>query len=323
MDSTLTASIVHIGTRGSALARWQTDHVRERLQAIWKTLQIETQIITTTGDKTLDTPLPLIGGKGVFTAELESALHSGAIDMAVHSLKDLPTESPAGLTLGAIIERANPADVMVSRSGYTLDTLPEGAAVGTSSRRRGAQILHHRPDLRLIDIRGNVDTRIRKALDPDGPYDAIVLARAGLERLEHTADISETLSLDVMLPAPGQGALAVQCRDDEQSRALLAPLNHRPSQLSTSAERAFLEGLGGGCSLPIAAFGFIDADMTMLHLHGRVLAADGSACVNVSAIAPLAENGELSLLEVVRITGIGLAQAALVQGASNLLARGS
>jgi len=311
-------SVVRIGTRGSALARWQSEHVRALLQTVHPDVEIETQIITTTGDKTLDTPLPLIGGKGVFTAELETALRNGSIDLAVHSLKDLPTETPPGLALGAITQRANPADAVISRSGYTLATLPKGAAVGTSSRRRGAQLLYHRPDLRLIDIRGNVDTRLRKALDPDGPYDAILLAYAGLERLERTDAISETLALDVLLPAPGQGALAVQCRDDAQSRTLLALLNHHDSQLATTAERAFLAGLGGGCSLPIAAYSMVDGET--LHLHGRVTAPDGSAQIDVNVSAPLAGT---DANQIAYVTGIALAQAALVQGAAELLEFGS
>src|SRR5215207_2285221 len=165
-----------IGTRGSALARWQTDTVADLLRGAWPRLQVEVQVIQTQGDRVLDKPLPMIGGKGVFTAELESALRAGEIDFAVHSLKDLPTENPDSLTIGATPKRATPNDALISRDGYTLALLPRGATIGTSSRRRAAQLLYHRADLKIADIRGNVDTRIRKALDPDGQYDAILLA---------------------------------------------------------------------------------------------------------------------------------------------------
>jgi hydroxymethylbilane synthase len=168
--------VLRLGTRGSALARWQTDHVADLLAAAWPGLALEVVVLHTQGDRLLDTPLPLVGGKGAFTAELEAALRRGEIDLAVHSLKDLPTAMPVGLVLGAVPARADPSDVLVSRGGYRLETLPQGATVGTSSRRRAAQLLHHRPDLRLLDVRGNVDTRLGKALDPDGPYDALLLA---------------------------------------------------------------------------------------------------------------------------------------------------
>ncbi|MBZ0287635.1 MAG: hydroxymethylbilane synthase, partial [Anaerolineae bacterium] len=171
---------VVLGTRGSALARWQTDHVSGLLCEAWPDLTIQIQVLTTQGDRVVDTPLPLIGGKGLFTAELEAALRAHAIDFAVHSLKDLPTENPPDLILGAVPKRAAANDVLVSRKNYTLRTLPQGAVVGTSSRRRAAQLLHCRPDLHTVDIRGNIDTRIRKALDPAGKYDAIILASAGL-----------------------------------------------------------------------------------------------------------------------------------------------
>lgn len=302
---------ITLGTRGSALARWQTDYVADQLKDAWTGLDIQTQLITTQGDRVVDTPLPLIGGKGVFTAELESALHRHDIDFAVHSLKDLPTENTAGLTLGAIPLRANPADALISRDGYTLSTLPQGASVGTSSRRRAAQMLYHRPDLRMIDIRGNVDTRLRKAFDPNGAYDAIVLAVAGLERLGQSSIITEILSLDLMLPAPGQGALAVQCRDEADSISWLKPLNHAPTELAVTAERAFLAGLGGGCSLPIAAYAEITGEF--LSVRGRVTAPDGSAQIDVTL------NGVADLASA-QALGMELAQMALDQGVARLLA---
>lgn len=301
---------VRIGTRGSALALWQAHHVRDLLQRAWPTLTIAVEVLKTQGDATLDTPLPQIGGKGVFTAELEQALRSGNIDLAVHSLKDLPTEPSEGLLLGAIPERADPRDVLVSRANLTLDALPQGAAVGTSSRRRAAQLLVRRPDLHLLDIRGNVDTRLRKALAADGPYDAIVLALAGLERLERAGEISERLPIEVLLPAPGQGALAVQCRDDAPSRGLLAPLNHEATALAVTAERAFLAALGGGCAVPVAAYAEVGADR--LTLRGRVTAPDGSRQVDVSLAGAASLEGATTL-------GQQLAALAIEQHADELL----
>jgi hydroxymethylbilane synthase len=302
---------VRIGTRGSALALWQAHQIRALLMRAWPSLMVEVEVMKTQGDVTLDSPLPQIGGKGVFTAELEAALRSGAIDLAVHSLKDLPTEESAGLIIGAIPERGDPRDALVSRGNYTLDALPRGAAVGTSSLRRSAQLLVLRPDLRLLDIRGNVDTRIRKALDVDGPYDAIVLALAGLERLGRAEEASQQLPLDVMLPAPGQGALAVQCRDEQASRDLLAPLNHRATALAVTAERAFLAALGGGCAVPVAAHATYA--QRRLTLHGRVTAPDGSRQVDVSLVGAASLKGAVAL-------GQKLAEMALAQHADELLA---
>jgi hydroxymethylbilane synthase len=302
-------SVVRIGTRGSDLARWQADHVGWLLRAAYPDLAVETVVIATSGDRIVDTPLPLIGGKGVFTAELEAALRGGEIDLAVHSLKDLPTDEPAGLTIGAVPGRAEVFDVLISRAAHRLASLPEGAAVGTSSRRRAAQLMSARPDLRIIDLRGNVPTRIDKALDPAGPYDAIVLARAGVERLGRLDDVSEVLSLEVMLPAPGQGALAIQCRAELPSLNLLRPLDHAPTRAAVTAERAFLAGLGGGCSVPIAAYAVFEQDV--LNLWGRVCALDGSRRIEVSIQGAAA--GDSSHL------GQVLAEEALQRGASDLL----
>ncbi|MGH2549273.1 MAG: hydroxymethylbilane synthase, partial [Thermomicrobiales bacterium] len=193
-------------------------------------------------------------------------------------LKDLPVDEPEGLTLGAIPERGAPGDLLVSRSGVGLAALPQGAVIGTSSPRRSAQLLHTRPDLRLRSIRGNVDTRIAKALDPNGEYDAIVLAQSGVERLEQLAVATEVLDFEVMLPAPGQGALAIQCLPTAELLDLLNPINHRPTQLATIAERAVLSGLGGGCSAPIGAYGWFEG--STLRLRGRSLSEDGSRRVD-------------------------------------------
>ncbi|HEX9070272.1 MAG TPA: hydroxymethylbilane synthase [Ktedonobacterales bacterium] len=305
----MTTEIARIGTRGSALALWQADHVRELLQDAWPGLTVEIEIITTHGDKILDTPLPQIGGKGVFTEELEAALRAGSIDLAVHSLKDLPTDPSPGLIVGAVPAREDPRDALVSRGGHTLARLPAGATVGTSSVRRSAQLMRARPDLRLVDLRGNVDTRIRKAQAPSGPYDAIVLARAGLVRLGRDEVISEILPIETLLPAPGQGALGIQCRDDAESRRLLAPLMHAETAMAVTAERAFLAGLGGGCATPVGAYAVVEGDRLLL--HGRVCAPDGSRQVDVSLQASASPKDALTL-------GEQLARQALAAGAQAL-----
>jgi hydroxymethylbilane synthase len=287
--------VMRLGTRGSALARWQTEHVCDLLLRSWPHLRTELVVLTTTGDRALDVSLAAMGGKGAFTAELEQALRAGTIDLAVHSLKDLPTADSAGLVIGAIIERGDPGDLLVTRGGHTLATLPHGARLGTSSRRRAAQLLRQRPDLTILDLRGNVDTRLRKALDPDGPYDGVVLAQAGVERLGLVVEHAERLHDDVMLPAPGQGALAVQCGDDVALRALLEPLNHLPTQLSVTAERAFLAALGGGCATPVAALGTVQGDR--LTLRGRVTRPDGGEQMDVSGAGRTAPDAARALGE--------------------------
>ncbi len=301
---------LRIGTRRSRLALWQTEHVRALLQAHYPALTVELVHFTTRGDRVLDRPLPEIGGKGLFTAELESALRSGAIDLAVHSLKDLPTETPPAFTLGALLPRANPLDALVSRSGQKLAELPRGARVGTSSLRRRAQLLARRPDLRLELLRGNVDTRLRKALDPAGAYDAVILAVAGLERLGHADAITETLPPHVMMPAPAQGVIAVQCRaDDADALRLLAALEDRPTRLAATAERAFLRRLEAGCRLPVAAYATLEGER--LRLCGRVSGLDGAQTITVA--------GESAPDEAAAL-GVRLAEEALARGADALLA---
>ena len=297
------------GTRGSKLARYQTNLVAKKLTAIFTDLIAKTIIFSTKGDRELSKSLPEIGGKGLFTAELEAALRQHTIDLAVHSLKDLPTEDSPGLTIGAILPRANPADVLVSRQGYTLDTLPWGATVGTSSLRRRAQLLAYRPDLAISSLRGNVDTRIQKALNPTGPYDAIILAAAGLKRVGLDAHISQFIPLDLMLPAPGQGAIAVQCRAaDEATLSKLAQLNHAPTYQAVLAERAFLAGLGGGCSLPVGALGQVNGET--LEIQGVVADLDGRRLVRV------VQHGAAIDAQAI---GQVLAQQALIQGAREIL----
>jgi hydroxymethylbilane synthase len=270
---------IRIGARGSKLSLQQTESVRTRLAQAYPDRAFTIVPITTKGDLTLDTPLPEIGGKGLFTLEIEQALRLGAIDLAVHSLKDLPTDPVPDIVIGAIPERADVADAVISRSGAPLLGLPEGAVIGTSSHRRAAQLRRMRPDFQPASIRGNVETRMRKTLDPAGPYDATVLAAAGLDRLGLLSAVVERLPLEAMLPAPGQGALAVQCRDDEQSRALLSAIDDRAARFATSAERAFLSGVGGGCSAPIACYGELTGNR--LTLHGRVVALDAARQVDV------------------------------------------
>jgi len=307
---------VRLGTRGSPLALWQTEHVRGLLQGLHPDQTYEIVVITTSGDKILDTPLPAIGGKGLFTAELEQALHERSIDLAIHSLKDLPTASSPGLALGAVIERADSADALVSRNGHTLSSLPQGARVGTSSSRRAAQLLSARPDLEIIDLRGNAGTRLRKALDPVGPYDGIVIALAALERLGRTETVSEVFPEEVMLPAPGQGAIAVQCRDETESFGLVCDIRHEPTELETTAERAYLEGLGGGCAVPVGARAHLGPD-GRLRIAGRVIAIDGSTRVDVGSdeLLPAGADGH----QVAHEAGLRLARMALAQGAAELL----
>ena len=298
-------------TRPSALARWQTQWVIRALQDIYPDLLCEEKIITTQGDTILDRPLPEIGGKGLFTQELEHELLTGAVHCAVHSLKDLPVDAPEGLTIGCIPIRAEVRDALISKDGFALATLPQNAIVGTSSLRRAAQLLAARPDLRIQPLRGNVDTRLRKALD--GQYDAIILAGAGLTRLHLDAHVTEWLSLDVMLPAPGQGALAVQCRaDDETALGLLEVLDDASTRQAVTAERAFLSALGGGCAVPVAAYAecLVKPRFSQVRLTGLVISEDGSRAIRVVGEGPDEQR-----------LGNDVAQRALSQGADEILAR--
>ncbi len=261
-----------LGTRGSALARWQAEHVIAELQKVAPQLAIELRIIKTAGDQDQVRLLGEFEGRGVFTKEIEQALLAGTIDIAVHSLKDLPTEEPDALTIAAILPRADARDVIVSRHGFGLKQLPPGARVGTSSARRAAQVLALRPDVKIVPLRGNVDTRLRKAASQD--YDAIVIAAAGLIRLGRASEITEYLPLDDFLPDPGQGALAVQIRaDDVERAALLAQLDHAPTRAAVTAERALLQELGGGCNMPVGAYAELDGEDC--RLRGMFGARDG------------------------------------------------
>jgi len=295
-------------TRPSALARWQTQWVMKALQEAHPGLTCVEKVITTQGDKILDKPLPEIGGKGLFTQELESELLAGAVHCAVHSLKDLPVENPEGLTVGCIPTRAEVRDVLISKDGHTLETLPSGAVVGTSSLRRAAQILSTRPDVITTSLRGNVDTRLSKA--QEGLYDAIILAGAGLTRLGMESHVSQWLPLDLMLPAPGQGALAVQCRaDDDETLLLLSALEDAPTRAAVTAERQFLLGLGGGCAVPVAAYAVVSSQSSAISLTGLVASIDGKKLIKVTGKGP--DPQEL---------GKQLAQEAISQGANIILA---
>jgi hydroxymethylbilane synthase len=267
-----------VGSRKSALAMWQTHHIVDRLKECWPELAIEIRTYVTEGDKNLESSLPEIGGKGVFTEQLERALELREIDLAVHSLKDLPVESGPAFTIGAIASRSDVRDCVVARNGWTLDTLPHGAVVGTSSIRRQAQLLAMRPDVTVKPIRGKVETRVRKVFE--GQYDAAILAATGLLRLELGGHISQFLSADVFLPAPGQGALAVQCRaGDEETLCLLSRIDEPPLRDAVTAERVFLQQLGGGCSAPIAAHAVTREGR--VRMVGLVGSPDGTHIVRV------------------------------------------
>jgi hydroxymethylbilane synthase len=305
------ADRIVIGTRGSLLALAQSSRVISALRDVHGgAVDIEQRVYVTTGDLRLDRPLPEIGGKGVFTAELDAALRSGEIDVAVHSLKDLPVdadEATGEAVLGAICMRDAANDALIAAAGMTLAGLPHGALVGTSSLRRRAQLRVLRPDLRVESIRGNVDTRIRKVRE--GAYDAVLLAACGLLRLRRGDEINELIPIDAVLPAPGQAAIAVQCRrDDAAVRARLRPLDHAATRAAVMAERAFLNGLGGGCSLPVAAYAVVDG--TGITLVGRVCATRAEDVIEVRGRG----EGAAAL-------GRELAALALARGAHSLLVK--
>jgi hydroxymethylbilane synthase len=252
-----------IGTRGSVLARWQAEWVKARLQTAHPGLDVSLTIIKTTGDKIVDVPLAKVGGKGLFVKEIEEALLDGSVDLAVHSMKDVPTALPDALHLTAVPRREDPRDALISRDAIPLAKLPAGAVIGTSSLRRQAQLLAHRPDLKIVSLRGNLDTRLRKVTD--GAMDAIVLAAAGLRRLGWADRITELLSPSVCLPAIGQGALGIECRRaDERVNELVRALDDPDTRACVEAERAFLTRLEGGCQVPIAAHATLEGNRVTL-----------------------------------------------------------
>ena len=299
---------IRIATRKSALALWQAEYVKARLEQAHPGLVVSLVPMVSRGDKLLDAPLAKIGGKGLFVKELETALLDNEADIAVHSMKDVPMDFPAGLGLYCICEREDPRDAFVSNSYASLDELPAGSVVGTSSLRRQAQLLARRPDLKIQFLRGNVNTRLAK-LDA-GEYDAIILAAAGLIRLGFEARIRAFISAEDSLPAGGQGAVGIECRTaDSEVHALLAPLHHADTADRVNAERALNKHLNGGCQVPIACYALLEGDQ--LWLRGLVGQPDGGALLRAEARGPRAEAETL---------GVQVAEALLAQGADRILA---
>ena len=301
------SNIVRIATRKSPLALWQAEHVRDALLAAHPGLQIELLKMTTQGDKILDSPLAKIGGKGLFVKELEQALLEGRADIAVHSMKDVPAEFPAGLHLAAILAREDERDAFVSNTHATLESLPHGARVGTSSLRRQCQLSARRPDLQILTLRGNVNTRLAK-LDA-GEYDAIILASAGLLRLNMADRITQYIDPDISLPAVGQGAIGIECRENDACiHALLAVLNDKPTAIRITAERAMNRRLEGGCQVPIAGHAVLNGNN--LTLRGLVGSPDGREMVRGEVSGPQHDAEAL---------GIALAEDLLARGAAAIL----
>lgn len=298
-----------IGSRDSDLAMWQARWVAEKLSLEFPDRRVRITGMKTKGDHILGVALAKIGDKGLFTKELEVALLEGTVDLAVHSMKDLPTSLPAGLIIGAVCPREKPADVLISRDGKTLEQLPPGARVGTSSLRRRAQLLRYRPDLQLVDIRGNLATRLRKLRELD--LDAIVLAYAGVKRMGYEEMIAQIIPCEVCLPAVGQGSLGVEIRaGDEEMLALVSTLDHPPSRAAIEAERAFMKRLEGGCQVPIGALGTVEHET--MRLEGVVADLHGKNAVRSVVSGPDREAAGL---------GDKLAQILLDMGAGEILRR--
>lgn len=327
---------ITIATRQSPLALWQAEHIRDRLLTLYPHLTINLLKIVTKGDKILDTPLAKIGGKGLFVKELEQALYEQQADFAVHSLKDVPMQLPQGLMLGVYCKRASPTDAFVSNTYHSIDELPQGAVVGTASLRRQCQIKAYRPDLQIKTLRGNVGTRLAK-LDA-GDYDAIILATSGLQRIELDARIRSELDIDICLPAVGQGALAIECReDDTKILSLLAPLNDDQARIRLIAERALNRHLEGGCQVPIAAFAVLEStksldghvnshaykhgnndEGTTLWLRGRVGEEDGTVLLKADKRITLVGTQTEKETQANQL-GIDVAELLLQKGAGAIL----
>jgi hydroxymethylbilane synthase len=302
-----------IGTRGSKLALWQAEWIKSELERLYPGLVVELSRIKTTGDRILDAPLAMIGGKGLFVKEIEDALLEGAADIAVHSIKDVPTAFPAGLHLPVICRREDPRDALISNQQSAVSSfkdLRRGAVVGTSSLRRSCQLLNARPDLKIEQLRGNLDTRLRK-LD-EGLFDAIILAAAGVKRLGWTGRISEILGTGICLPAIGQGAIGIECRTDDQINKLIAPLNDAATSVCVRTERAFLGKLEGGCQVPIAAYARLTPGpgSEMLVMEGLVGSLSGDVIIREKIEGPAGEAEAL---------GIRLAEKILARGGKKIL----
>ncbi|WP_207905888.1 hydroxymethylbilane synthase [Aestuariirhabdus litorea] len=299
---------IRIATRKSALALWQAEHVKSRLMAAHPGLEVELVAMTSRGDRILDAPLAKIGGKGLFVKELETAMLEGRADIAVHSMKDVPMDFPEGLGLAVICEREDPRDAFVSNTYASLDELPQGAVVGTSSLRRQCQLLKLRPDLTINFLRGNVNTRLAK-LDA-GEYDAIILAAAGLIRLEFKDRIRDFIDIEQSLPAGGQGAVGIECRmDDSATLELIKPLHHQLTANCVLAERAMNKHLQGGCQVPIASFALQQGEE--IYLRGLVARPDASTVLTSELRGPVAECERV---------GVDVAEDLLSQGAGEILA---
>jgi hydroxymethylbilane synthase len=297
-----------IGTRGSDLALWQAEHVKSTLESEFPDRVFEKKIIRTTGDDQLDVALSKIGDKGLFTRQIEAELLSGSIDLAVHSLKDLQTEQPDGLVIGAVCKRETPNDIFVAKNGESIGDVRTGGRIATGSLRRRSQLLHFRPDLEIVEIRGNVPTRLRKFDESD--LDGMVLAFAGVHRLGFDERISELIHFDIMLPAVGQGAVAVEVRDnDEEVLEVVRALEHRETRYSITAERSFLRTLEGGCQVPIGAYAGFDSGQ--LTLQGFVGSLDGSTTFREQIVGGADEAEAL---------GRRLAERLIAEGAADLLA---
>jgi hydroxymethylbilane synthase len=300
---------IKIGTRGSQLALWQANWVKSALVQHHPEIEVGIEIIKTTGDKILDVPLAKVGGKGLFVKEIEEALLNGRVDLAVHSMKDMPADVPEGLCIGAVPKRETPNDILISKNGKALCDLPAGARIGTSSLRRAAQILAIKPDFTIVPLRGNLDTRIKK-LQSD-QLDAIVLAAAGVKRLNLADKITQYLDVKLMIPAVGQGALCIEIRDnDPDIESLVSCLDHLETNRVVTAERAFLKRLEGGCQVPVAAHGEIKD--SMLNLSGMVAELDGSAVIKHKVSGPVSQSEQI---------GINLAERLIDMGGGEILAK--
>ncbi|SKA83254.1 hydroxymethylbilane synthase [Desulfobaculum bizertense] len=297
---------ITIATRGSKLALWQANHIKDCLQAQYEGLDVELLIIKTTGDKILDVPLAKVGGKGLFVKEIEEAMLNGRADLAVHSMKDVPVELPEGLVVGVNPTREDNTDSLLSVEYGSVDELPEGAKIGTSSLRRRAQLLALRPDLNVLDLRGNVDTRLRKLME--GQYDAIVMATAGVKRLGLSAPKVSPLAPPTFIPAVAQGALGIEYAEDGPMAEFLEFLNCRNSRVTVQAERGFLTGLNGGCQVPIGSHAVLDGDTVAL--TGCVWNVEGTITIRKEISGPADKAFQL---------GLDLAQQVLDAGAKEIL----